>query len=155
MNIERKWIYLTVAAIFMALIAFPSALLVDSFKSYFGFLTVWSGGSSIRPAKVETLPPPPPRQVRARLTPAEIKFTEFTYSDSKAAAVMISADFNRWTPEAFEMHKGEKGKWKGTVPLPKGTYHYLYVVDGKEMLDPKNNQTATVAGRKVSVINVK
>lgn len=154
MNIEKKWVYLSVAAIFLVLISFPSALLIDSFKSYFGFLDTWSAGA-VHPGKVETLPPPPPRTVKARLTPAEIKFTEFSYASQKAGAVMISADFNRWTPEAFEMHKSGKGQWKGTVPLPKGTYHYLFVVDGKEILDPKNSQTVSIGGKKVSVINVK
>ncbi|WP_462250640.1 alpha-amylase family glycosyl hydrolase [Ekhidna sp.] len=54
--------------------------------------------------------------------------------------VMIKGEFNAWNPNNTVLEK-QDGEFTGYVLLSPGTYQYLYVIDGKEMLDPQNTDS--------------
>ncbi len=51
--------------------------------------------------------------------------------------IMVKGEFNAWNPNATVLEKTGNNFSTYTL-LPTGTYQYLFVVDGKEMLDPQN-----------------
>jgi chromosome partitioning protein len=57
----------------------------------------------------------------------------------RAANVAVAGDFNNWQPTQACMEKvGESGIWQAKLNLPKGKYHYKFVVDGQWQQDPYN-----------------
>ncbi|MCX5783718.1 MAG: hypothetical protein NTW04_04705, partial [Elusimicrobia bacterium] len=107
---QKKWVYLNTAIFFMAVALVPSAVFVDAFNNYFGFLNAWSGGSS-RSFKAEQLPPQLPK----------ITFVKFSIRIPKAKIVGLSADFNKWQAGLLPLAKKNGNVWETTIPLPKGT----------------------------------
>ncbi|TBL76315.1 alpha/beta hydrolase-fold protein [Paenibacillus thalictri] len=107
----------------------------------------------------------------------------FVYDNDKASTVKLSGAFSfvpvikgrgpvdfptftpyEWTPNmdhfgdyTFDMEKDQlSGKWIISMPLPSGAYSYSYVVDGKKLYDPMNNEevyTSTVSDQEPSKIN--
>lgn len=61
-------------------------------------------------------------------------------ADVDARIVQIAGEFNNWNPEKCSLRKNSGGDWFLRMPLKSGTYQYKYVVDGKWVLDPKNEQ---------------
>jgi cyclomaltodextrinase / maltogenic alpha-amylase / neopullulanase len=59
----------------------------------------------------------------------------FDPGDKRYSSVSLKGEFNGWTPSATPLELFE-GKWQAVMILPKGSYQYLVVADGKEMLDP-------------------
>ncbi|MTI87967.1 MAG: alpha-amlyase [Balneolaceae bacterium] len=54
--------------------------------------------------------------------------------------VQLKGEMNRWNPSSTVLEK-EGDLWKTTMLVNRGVYQYLFVVDGKEMLDPSNPET--------------
>jgi 1,4-alpha-glucan branching enzyme len=54
-----------------------------------------------------------------------------------AGSVSIMGDFNDWDESSHPMIRQPDGAWRVEVPLSHGHHHYLFVVDGKRMLDPR------------------
>lgn len=52
--------------------------------------------------------------------------------------VQVTGEMNNWNPTAASMDLSKSGIWEYTFQLEPGKYRYKFVVDGKEMLDPKN-----------------
>jgi 1,4-alpha-glucan branching enzyme len=72
-----------------------------------------------------------------------------------AKAVNIMGDFNDWEPSSHPMKRQPDGAWRLEVPMAHGHHHYMFVVDGKPMLDPRAQGTARGhRGEKVSLIAV-
>jgi 1,4-alpha-glucan branching enzyme len=70
------------------------------------------------------------------------RLISFFCEDPRAKTVCIVGSFNAWTAGANPLVKVGQGEWKGTLRLPKGTYQYMFVVDGKTwVMDPKANRT--------------
>ena len=68
--------------------------------------------------------------------------------------VMIKGEFNAWNPSNTVLSKTGNNYSTYTL-LPSGRYQYLYVVDGKEMLDPQNpDSTSNGIGGWNSVITI-
>ncbi|MFO0754291.1 MAG: hypothetical protein U0411_13335 [Thermodesulfovibrionales bacterium] len=62
----------------------------------------------------------------------------FTFHAPRARTVSIAGDFNRWSDEQGAMKRGPDGLWAIEIPLPPGTYQYMFVVDGKAWVpDPR------------------
>lgn len=59
----------------------------------------------------------------------------------EAESVLLTGDFNQWTPEA--MRKRPDGWWCHQTELTHGHHQYRFLVDGRPTLDPK----ATGTGR--------
>jgi 1,4-alpha-glucan branching enzyme len=53
-----------------------------------------------------------------------------------ARRVSLIADFNGWNPESNPMLRTLDGYWRISLELPHGHHQYLYLVDGKPVLDP-------------------
>ena len=61
----------------------------------------------------------------------------FLCSAPQAKSVSVVGDFNDWQPEANLMQKMPDGCWKARLELRHGSYRYLFLVDGKPVLDPR------------------
>lgn len=66
-----------------------------------------------------------------------LKPINFYCNASNATGVFIVGDFNDWNPTAHPMEKQFDGSWFTQLQLNHGHHHYLFLVDGKPMLDPR------------------
>ena len=55
----------------------------------------------------------------------------------EAKSVSIVGDFNNWDPAANPMERQVDGNWLVQVEMCHGHHHYLFMVDGKPVLDPR------------------
>lgn len=62
--------------------------------------------------------------------------------DNKYKSVRIKGEMNAWNPNEGIMTL-KNGIWELGFQLNPGDYQYVFVVDGKEMTDPKNPQKAS------------
>lgn len=85
----------------------------------------------------------------------DIKFRNFFLTFSGAKKVELQADFNGWGKVPLELHPYSKGYFEVSVALPAGEYKYVFVVDGKDVLDPNNLDRTEQDGRKVCIKTVK
>jgi len=82
----------------------------------------------------------------------KINVSKFIFSDTnkpetlfklhapEADNVYIVGSFNNWMVDKnYLMQKTTNGIWLKNIPLPKGTYYYKFIVDGKWKEDPNNN----------------
>ena len=60
----------------------------------------------------------------------------FTVNAPGATSVCLVGDFTHWQQEPILMKRGKDGLWKVSVPLPAGTHHYKFLVDGEWHDDP-------------------
>jgi 1,4-alpha-glucan branching enzyme len=70
----------------------------------------------------------------------------FSFKATEAKEVILSGDFNNWSPKKHPMKKNWNGMqwngtWEKTVMLPPGKYEYKFLVDGKWENDPLNEKT--------------
>jgi 1,4-alpha-glucan branching enzyme len=72
-----------------------------------------------------------------------VKPTRFCYPRPGAKAVHLMGDFNDWNRESLPMLPRD-GWWSIQVPLTQGHHHYLFLVDGKPMVDPRSPGTVQV-----------
>jgi len=79
----------------------------------------------------------------------------FRYDDPTADEVYLVGDFNDWDEETDPMYE-EDGLWSLSIPLEKGRYEYMFVVDGEWVSDPSNPETVRDAERdlRYSVVRV-
>lgn len=74
---------------------------------------------------------------------------------SATSAVGIAGTFNDWRPEATPMVPMGQGRWLKELVLPPGKYEYLFVVNGRWVLDPLAEATVpNPFGGANSVLNV-
>jgi 1,4-alpha-glucan branching enzyme len=79
----------------------------------------------------------------------------FICAAPEARQVTICGDFNDWNPVSHPLERQPDGSWLGQVPLAHGSHHYVFVVDGQAMLDPRAQGIArTERGERVSVVMV-
>jgi hypothetical protein len=59
-----------------------------------------------------------------------------------ARKVGIAGDFNGWNPDGTVLQNVDgMGTFVATVPLPRGSHEYMFLVDGKWMTDPGAAET--------------
>jgi len=153
---ERKSVLIAIAFLELLLISVPSVLFNNAILKYFRFMGHWSV-ASVKPSHNAPLPPMHPRthvQSAGRPQP-ELRFVKFTVKIANAEKDGIAGDFNKWSRDSVSLVKREKNTWITIIPLPPGTYKYLYDIDGRLILDPLNPDTAMRNGKKVSVRTVK
>ncbi|MBR9920535.1 MAG: hypothetical protein GYB31_06820 [Bacteroidetes bacterium] len=68
--------------------------------------------------------------------------------------VAVIGEMNDWNANAGAMSLNN-GIWEATFNLSPGTHNYLFVVDGKEMLDPKNPKKVSEGGKEYSQLNLR
>jgi 1,4-alpha-glucan branching enzyme len=62
----------------------------------------------------------------------------FRYQNDRAQSVDLVGSFNQWKLGALPMSKTETGVWVVKVSLSKGSYQYMFVVNGLTWVpDPK------------------
>lgn len=98
----------------------------------------------------------------ARRTPApasydnEVKYRKFFITVPNAAAVELVGDFNRWGKDPISLTAYKKGYFETSVALASGEYKYAFLVDGKEMPDPSNQDRQILPdGREVCIKTVR
>ena len=72
-----------------------------------------------------------------------------------AGQVCVLGDFNAWNPDSHPMKRQPDGSWLVQIPLHHGHHHYLFLVDGKTVLDPRAQGIArNHQGERVSLMAV-
>lgn len=85
----------------------------------------------------------------------EVKYRKFFITVPHAKKVSLAADFNRWGKDPIDLKAYQKGYFETSVALTGGEYKYVFVVDGKDVLDPSNKDRTTVGGRNVCIKTVR
>jgi 1,4-alpha-glucan branching enzyme len=72
-----------------------------------------------------------------------------------ARYVTLLGDFNQWTPNVHSMQRQADGSWYRQVELTHGHHRYVFLVDGKLVLDPRAQGTSyNDRNEKVSIVAV-
>ena len=108
--------------------------------------------SSSSPAAVM---PPPQNQAAQNQFDTEIKFRKFFLTVPGAKQVELAADFNNWGEVPVILTPYAKGYFEISVALAAGEYKYIFLVDGKEVLDPVNKDIAEFNGRQINIKTVR
>ncbi|GHV79043.1 hypothetical protein AGMMS49944_08340 [Spirochaetia bacterium] len=71
----------------------------------------------------------------------------FNYQAPSGETVTVAGSFNGWDPFMYELRETKPGSYSLTLPLPPGTYHYVFFHRGERILDPYNhNRVYTIEG---------
>ncbi|MCL2185205.1 MAG: glycogen-binding domain-containing protein [Treponema sp.] len=62
----------------------------------------------------------------------------FTFRGPPGEIVTIGGSFNAWDPFMYELKEGPEGVYSITIPLPSGTYQYVFFHRGKRHADVFN-----------------
>ena len=62
----------------------------------------------------------------------------FSFRAPPGETVTVAGCFNRWDPFMFEMTEGPAGFFSINIPLPPGTYQYVFFHRGQRFTDPYN-----------------
>lgn len=143
-----KRLFWGLVAATLALCAVPSALLLEAFQRYYRLAVGYDPGAF--------------RAMRTRLVPHReaapreeaLEFVEFRIAAPKAKAVSLMGDFNGWSAPGLPLAR-TGSRWEVAVPLPAGSYRYVFVVDGAETLDPAKPSFVMAGPRKASLIQVR
>lgn len=65
-----------------------------------------------------------------------LHLVDFFCRAPEAKNVFLIGDFNGWEPTANPMNRMPDGGWVLRLELPHGHHQYLFLVDGKPVLDP-------------------
>ena len=85
----------------------------------------------------------------------EVKYRKFFITAPNAKKIELVADFNRWGKDSIELKGYRKGYFETLVALTGGEYKYVFVIDGKDVLDPSNKDRTVVNGRTVCIKTVR
>jgi chromosome partitioning protein len=73
------------------------------------------------------------------LAPQVVCGVMFSVRAPQAREVKLAGDFNQWVPDRDVLTvRDEQGFWKKFVLLPKGSYHYKFLIDDEWKEDPHN-----------------
>lgn len=146
---RRKWAFWLFVCALAAVLVVPSAVLLGALRSYWGFLT-GAAPSTIRPLQVGFTD----RRGDDRGAPErDLRFVEFRLRAPKAKAVELIGDFNGWRSGTLPLSRAGGG-WELMIPLPPGTYRYLFLVDGQPQAEPGARAAAAPDGRPASLRSV-
>jgi hypothetical protein len=77
----------------------------------------------------------------------------FTFRGPPGETVTVAGNFNGWDPFMYELTENPAGVYSLTLPLPPGTYQYVFFHRGERYVDPYNfNRVYTRDGKPVSQI---
>jgi len=62
----------------------------------------------------------------------------FSFSADPGQQVTVAGNFNDWDPFMYELNEESPGEYVLTLPLPPGTYKYIFYYHGQKILDPHN-----------------
>lgn len=76
----------------------------------------------------------------------------FIYTGPPGESITVAGDFNGWDPFMYTLSEKTPGHYSLTLPLPPGTYQYVFFHRGQRLLDPHNpNRVYTKDGKIASV----
>jgi hypothetical protein len=119
---------------------------VDSLEYRLVFDGLWStdpynpnrkfnAGSGIE----HSVAPLPPRTAPLLNEAAPFDGIVFSYSsDRSGERITVAGDFNGWDPFMYELKETRPGFYTLAIPLPPGTWHYLYYRNGEKLVDYSN-----------------
>jgi len=80
----------------------------------------------------------------------------FSYSAPSGELITVGGTFNGWDPFMYRLRETSPGNYSLVLPLPPGTYHYVFFHRGQRILDPNNtNKVYTRDGKIASSAVVK
>ena len=62
----------------------------------------------------------------------------FSFNAPPGETVTVAGSFNSWDPFMYELREGPSGVYSLTLPLPSGTYQYVFIHRGQRYVDPDN-----------------
>ncbi|MDR0720593.1 MAG: isoamylase [Treponema sp.] len=65
----------------------------------------------------------------------------FHFTASPGETITVAGDFNGWDPFMHSLIETAPGRYSLTLPLPAGTYHYIFWRRGMRLTDPNNRNT--------------
>lgn len=73
----------------------------------------------------------------------------------EAKQVSLVGDFNNWEPDTTPMIRQPDGRWMASLELSHSYHEYVFLVDGKRVLDPNGTgKTRTTHDEPVSLLAV-
>ena len=87
--------------------------------------------------------PPPLKTNRVSCSITENNSVEFRIYYPGARLVSLVGDFNNWNPENDLMKRHGDGIWRLRKRLPRGTFRYQFIIDGKNSPDIYNTRSAS------------
>jgi hypothetical protein len=80
----------------------------------------------------------------------------FSFKGPPGETVTVAGSFNGWDPFMYELTENPAGVYSLVLPLPPGTYQYIFFHRGERYLDPYNfNRIYTKEGKAASQIVIK
>jgi hypothetical protein len=80
----------------------------------------------------------------------------FSFSADPGQRITVAGNFNDWDPFMYELNEESPGEYVLTLPLPPGTYKYIFYYHGQKILDPHNpKKIYTPSGDAVSEATVR
>lgn len=130
-QVRNRWTFWATVIVSLALCAVPSAVLWESLRQYYRFLTGYEPGV-LKPSRGGRWTHPG----TSLSDPETLEFVEFTLQAASARKVVLRGDINRWAATGIDMTRQSNGIWEVLIPLPPGRYRYHFAADGVEKLDP-------------------
>ena len=62
----------------------------------------------------------------------------FTFRGPPGEIITVAGNFNGWDPFMYELTETPEGVYSITIPLPPGTYQYIFYYRGQRYVDPYN-----------------
>jgi hypothetical protein len=62
----------------------------------------------------------------------------FSFKGPPGETVTVAGNFNGWDPFMYELREAPAGHYSLTIPLPPGTYQYVFFHRGQRYVDPYN-----------------
>ncbi|MDR1430431.1 MAG: isoamylase [Spirochaetaceae bacterium] len=88
--------------------------------------------------------------------PSQAGSFTFSYAAPPGEHITVGGNFNNWDPFMYVLKETRPGIYTLTLPLPPGTYHYVFFHRGRRLLDPRNPLRAyTREGQGASEVQVR
>ncbi|MDR1411799.1 MAG: isoamylase [Spirochaetaceae bacterium] len=65
----------------------------------------------------------------------------FRFTAPPGETITVAGDFNGWDPFMHTLAETAPGRYSLALPLPAGTYHYIFYYRGSRVTDPNNRNT--------------
>jgi len=80
----------------------------------------------------------PPRPIKLDPLKGLPEGLTFTFNGPPGETVTVAGSFNSWDPFMYELKENPAGVYTLTLPLPPGTYQYVFFCQGKRFVDLNN-----------------
>ncbi|MDR2924315.1 MAG: glycogen-binding domain-containing protein [Treponema sp.] len=81
----------------------------------------------------------PPREPEINPLKGPPGSLSFVFKGPPGETVSVGGSFNGWDPFMYELKEGPAGNYTINIPLPPGTYQYVFFHRGQRYLDPNNS----------------